>query len=60
VFEIPDNERGLNRKEESEYGSIKLEGFKANDKTVFAMQKRQNAVLAKAKVSFEKALVQEA
>jgi hypothetical protein len=60
LFEIPANERGLIKKDDTEYGSVKLEGFKANDKTVFAMKQRQIAVLAKAKVAFEKQLILDA
>ena len=60
MFDSDANERGFIRRDNNEYGSVKLEGFKANDKTVYAMQKRQNALLNRAKTSFEKAMLEEA
>ena len=59
LFELDASERGLLKKENREYGSVKLEGFVVEDKAVAAGEQRQQAIEKRAKAKFERALVQE-
>lgn len=52
------NDGAKQSQEASEYGSVKLEGFKNHDKGVLAASKRKQALEQRAKLAFEKDLVQ--
>lgn len=59
-YPLEESEKGFKKKDDNDYGQVKLETFKTNDQGTQAMERRAKANEQRARVSFERDLIEKA